>query len=482
MKRVLWSGLALALILAAVLTACSQPTPEVITVVETVEKIVEKEGETITVVETQEVEVVVTATPEPTASPYDENATIEVWVDATRIETMDMFAEAFPEKAALINVSQSNRGQFADQMLFFNNVGEGWPDVVFAEPWIVSQLADAAHNWAADLSPWVSQETLDGFYPGSLDPCWIEGKLYCLRNDLAETILYYNIPMMEEYGFEVPDTWEEYIAIGEEIANQGLDLIIGACGDAECGNMYMATSGCPMTERLSFSQIRVNADHPNCVRAAEMVDYLTELGVIVPMPPRSPAFVEQYVAEPNNKMLMYVGPSWAGEYIFGGNEESMYYKTAEGQLGMAVVPNWEGEPKRAGFHGGAAWAMSRHTKNPQLASEVVIWVTTGPYQDIAPTQPAYMPAAENWADTVRGNAMYGVDPWEVYDEAATYIWGGWLQDNRLNIWPAWQEICMAPYVNEGAKLADCLEPLEAELARLAPAGGFEPITDGDPEH
>jgi hypothetical protein len=35
--------------------------------------------------------------------------------------------------------------------------------------------------------------------------------------------------------------------------------------------------------------------------------------------------------------------------------------------------------------------------------------------------------------------------------------------------------------NEGAKLVDCLEPLEEELANLAPAGGFEPITEGDPQ-
>jgi hypothetical protein len=34
-------------------------------------------------------------------------------------------------------------------------------------------------------------------------------------------------------------------------------------------------------------------------------------------------------------------------------------------------------------------------------------------------------------------------------------------------------------MNEGAKFADCLVPLEAELVKLAPAGGYEPITDGD---
>ncbi|MGC9348836.1 MAG: extracellular solute-binding protein, partial [Anaerolineae bacterium] len=278
----------------AVLSACSQPTPEVITVVETVEKVVEKEGETI--IEKEEVEVVVTATPEPAASPYDENAPIEVWVDSTRLEAMDMWAELYPDKADLVNVSQYDRGAFPNQVLFFNNVGEGWPDVIFAEPRYVSQLADAAHNFPADLRPWVAQEVIDNFIPGSLDPCIIDGKIYCLRNDLAQGILYYNVPLMEEYGYEVPETWDEYVAIGEDIAANGHDLIIGAMGDVWSLQMYLAASECPITERRSLTQFCANATHENCVRAAEMVDYLVDLGVLSTMRPLDPAFVEQYVA------------------------------------------------------------------------------------------------------------------------------------------------------------------------------------------
>jgi multiple sugar transport system substrate-binding protein len=476
MKRILWISLALLLVSAALLSSCAQPTPEVITVVETVEKVVEKEGETVTVVE----EKVVTATPEPTASPYDENAPIEVWVDATRLEAMDMWAELNPDKADLVNVSQSDRGQFAQQVLFFNNVGEGWPDVIFAEPWIVSQLADAAHNYPADLYPWVEQDVLDGFAEGALDPCVIDGKLYCLRNDLAQGILYYNIPLMEEYGYEVPTTWDEYVAIGEDIAANGYDLIIGSMGDIWALHMYLASSECPLTERLSLTQFRSNVTHPNCVRAAEMLDYLIELGVVATIRPLDPAFAEQYVA--TDKMLMLFEASWFGEYIFGGNEDSMYYKTAEGQLGMAVPPMWEGQDNPwSAPHGGSSWAMSRHTKNPKLASEVIVWLTTGEYQNIAPTQPAYVPAAEKWADTVRSNPMYGVDPWPIYKETAEYIWPGFGMDNRFPINPEMNNIIINPVHNEGAKIADQLEILEEALVKLGPAGGFEVITDGDPQ-
>jgi peptide/nickel transport system substrate-binding protein len=64
-KKLLLTVVGVLIVASMVLTACSTPTPEVVTIVETVEKVVEKEGEQVTVVET--VEVVVTATPEPEA-------------------------------------------------------------------------------------------------------------------------------------------------------------------------------------------------------------------------------------------------------------------------------------------------------------------------------------------------------------------------------------------------------------------------------
>jgi len=62
-KKLLWSVAGLLIVASMVLAACTTPTPEKI--IETVEKVIEKEGEKVTIVETKEVQVVVTATPEP---------------------------------------------------------------------------------------------------------------------------------------------------------------------------------------------------------------------------------------------------------------------------------------------------------------------------------------------------------------------------------------------------------------------------------
>jgi len=248
------------------LSACGAATPEVVEVEKVVTQVVtEKVVETVVVeVEGEEVikevevvkEVVVTATPEPAEAMFDDTAPITIWIDTTRQAAVDKFLEAHPEHADKITVEIVDRGEFPQKVLLFNNVGEGWPDVMFAEPRIVAQVADAAHNYPADLNDWVPQDVIDGFYPGSLDPCVFDGKLFCLRNDLAQDVLYYNKPLMEEFGYEVPTTWDEFLAMSEDVAANHPGYIMGAAGDYWSVAPYFWSSGCPASEVLGVAQVR----------------------------------------------------------------------------------------------------------------------------------------------------------------------------------------------------------------------------------
>jgi hypothetical protein len=94
--------------------------------------------------------MVVTATPAPTQSPYDDNAPITVWIDQPRQPAIDAFIKANPDKANLIKTVVVDREQFPSKVLLFNNTNQGWPDVVFAEPRLVARVADAAHNFPLD--------------------------------------------------------------------------------------------------------------------------------------------------------------------------------------------------------------------------------------------------------------------------------------------------------------------------------------------
>ena len=95
MKKALWSMTGLLIIASIVLAACAVPTPEVITVIETVEVEVEKivEGEKVTVIETKE--VVVTATPEPVKAMEYKAADTETLYYVSQSEGIDTLDPAW---------------------------------------------------------------------------------------------------------------------------------------------------------------------------------------------------------------------------------------------------------------------------------------------------------------------------------------------------------------------------------------------------
>ena len=172
--------------------------------------------------------VVVTATPEPTVSPYDDNAPITVWIDADRQPAFDAYVKAHPDKANLLKAVTVDREQFPAKVLLFNNTDQGWPDVVFAEPRLVGRVADDAHHFPLDLKPWVPADVLSGY--AGMDGCTFGDKVFCLRNDLAMFVFYYNKPLMDKFGYTVPSTWEEYQDLSDKLSQGASWLLSGDLG------------------------------------------------------------------------------------------------------------------------------------------------------------------------------------------------------------------------------------------------------------
>lgn len=403
------------------------------------------------------------------AAAGDPTAPITVWVDATRESAVQMFREKHPDKADLINIEIADRAEFPARVLLFNNTGSGWPDVVFAEPEIVGQVADASRNFPADLTPYVSQEILDQFAPGANAPCTFDGKLFCLRNDLAHNVLWYNKPLMEEFGYSVPTTWEEYQALGERVAQEHPGYIIGAFGDDQAMNVYFWASRCPMNQLQDANTVKINLSDPKCLRAAEMVDMLIANGAITTLGPFDPAFAQ---LANENKLLMLPAASWYGEYVFGGKPDSTYYREANGQLAVAPPLKWADEEQAwTGAQGGSAWTMSRHTQNPELAAELIVWLTTSPdYQGSAPTFPAYLPAAEVWSQTIANNPLYAEDPFPVLRDSSGLIDPLWA-NVRFNKNEAFNTATLAA-VLEGQSVVSTLPALQEQLSALAAAQGY----------
>lgn len=417
----------------------------------------------------------------PSASPAGGNtgatttnaqAPITVWIDTTRQAAVDAFKKAHPDKAALIKEVIVDRGEFPAKVLLFNNTNSGWPDVVFAEPSIVGQVSDTAHNFPLDLKDLVSADVVKNF-GNAITPCSLDGKLVCLRNDVAQNVLYYNKPLMDKFGYTVPTTWEAYQDLSDRVAKDHPGYIMGAFGDQWNWAVYFWASGCPMNEVISQTEVRINPNDVRCERAAKLVDHMIANGTIAKLDPFDPAFVK---IATDNKLLMLTDASWFGEYVFSGKPKGAYYHTAEGQLGTAAPLKWKDDPApMTATHGGAAWTVSRHTQNPKLAVEFALFVTTADdYQATGPTFPAYLPVADKWAKTIQGNALYANDPYPIFKDAVQYI--SPLDKQPRYDWGATTSKFLKEANQNGTTQLAALQLIAQELQKVAEAQGYTVVT------
>jgi multiple sugar transport system substrate-binding protein len=393
------------------------------------------------------------------------NAPITVWVDADRMKAIQEYEAAHPGSAGKIHAVVVDRTQFPAKVLLENNINSGWPDVVFAEPDLVAQVSDAAHHFPLDLSPYVSADIQKNF--AGLDACRFNGKLYCLRNDLAQYVLYYNAPLMQQFGYSVPTTWEQYEALGLQVAKEHPGYIIGEFADAYALDEYFWGGKCPL-HQVTGDTLYTNLASPNCMRMASLLDTLIPTGVITTKAGYFDAGMTTLGHQ--NKILMLPGASWMGEYLFKGT----LYPSSNHQLGVAAPLKWQADSQAyTGALGGAAWTISNHTKNVKLAVDFVTWVTTNPtYLGHEANFPAYLPTADIWHQSIASDPIFASDPYPVLKQAATEL-DPTYSYVRFDDRTIFGTSVVTPVITAGATVSSKLSAYQAQLVALAQSVGYQ---------
>jgi len=220
--------------LAAVAACGAAPTPETITVVETVVVEVEKEGETITVIETVEVEKVV-----------------EVEVEKEVIKEVEVEKEVIKETVPIFY--NSNRSDPAVRALdeklvaMFNEMNpetpvdhstvdhEGFKQAIRA--YLVAEPAPDVMTWFAgnrarffidkglilDISDvWEDAGWNEDYPKGFQAMSTVDGKQYFLPSDWYWWAVFYRKSIFEENGITPPETWDELLTVCDTLDGAGI--------------------------------------------------------------------------------------------------------------------------------------------------------------------------------------------------------------------------------------------------------------------
>jgi ABC-type glycerol-3-phosphate transport system substrate-binding protein len=398
---------------------------------------------------------------------------IVVWADSTRLPSVEAYQEAHPDvKMDIVTYDGGADGStyLQTKVQLFDRTDEGWPDVVFGTTtdvtWASQPTSPGEVPFAAPLNQdLVDQDIIDGFAAGSLTPCEIDGDLFCLRNDIAQVVLWYNDALMTEFGYEVPTTWEEYQALGERVASEHPGYLVGSIGDTNSYESYFWSSQCPAQELTDTDTLRVDLADENCTRMAGLLDSLIDAGSV-----STQGFFSQ--GFDGSKVLMANGPSWYGKYLFDSA-----FEIPAGQIGAAAPLGWDGESENyTGNVGGGVWMVSSHSKNLEAASALAQWLTTSDENLAdAPTYPAYAPGAKVWLENPANSDYFANDIAGPFTTAADQVWTGW-SNTRFNSATAWSSVVL-PAITGGASLTDTLTAWQTAISDEAKSVGYTVVSE-----
>lgn len=404
------------------------------------------------------------------AATQEDGSAITVWVDASREPAADAFVKAHPEvpiKVETYDGGANGSGSFQTKITAFDQAGNGWPDVVFS-----TQNNDAAwasqgeDPFAAPLNKgYVDQSFLDGFTQGALAPVTIDDTVYGLRNDLAPTVTWYDQSLLDQFGYTLPTTWEQYEALGTKVAAEHPGYIVGSVGDAWAPEVYFWGAKTPVNVVTGSDQFSADTSDAKSVAIAKVIDKLIEAGSLVQDSVFSPDFVTKYTG----KVLLLPGPVWFSGALFQ-NKDSL--NSAAGTIGAGLPLAWEGDKAVSGNVGGGTWFISSHSKNLAAAKEFLQFVTSSDeYQvNLAPGLPAYTTAADKWLQKQAESNFFAGDFAQNLSTASSSVWDGWgyPKFSQESVWAK----TVTPDLAAGKSLVDLLPTWQKALENEAQVNGY----------
>jgi multiple sugar transport system substrate-binding protein len=397
----------------------------------------------------------------------DKNSAITVWVDATREAAVKAYQAAHPEaKIKMVTYSGGANGanDLQTKVQLFDRTGEGWPDVVWPGIQDPSWAASGAKPFAAPISDLFSKEELSGYADNAMDLCTFGGKVYCVRNDLAQVVTWYNKKLMDKFGYKVPTTWEEYEALGLKVAKEHPGYLVGEIGSVTTPDIFLRASQCPMSAVTDGKKLTVDLHDPKCTRMTTLLDKLLNAGVLGKVNKYDTGFIKSSA----DKMLLMPGPSWYGKTLFDAT-----YKTPAGEIAAAPPLKFEADSQTyTGAGGGGMWFISSHSKNLEASKDFVKWVTQDPtFTASAGTYPAYKAAAAGWLKEQQKSGYFANDIGPALTTAAEEIWPGWAQSTAFSHQAIYGSTVL-PQITAGKTITSQLDTWQQEIENKAKSLGY----------
>ncbi|MCW4149641.1 ABC transporter substrate-binding protein [Halomonas sp. 18H] len=225
-----------------------------------------------------------------------------------------------------------------------------------------------------DLSRYLPDDATDGFFPELIDNNTVDGRLVAMPWYTDAGMLYYRTDLLERHGHEVPETWEELTRIATDIQDAERE----AGNDDFWGYTFQGRAYEGLTTNalewvashgggtIIDSDGKVTIDNPQAAaaldRAAGWIGTISPEGTLNHTEEKT-----RGIFQSGNALFLR---NWPYVWALANGEGS----EVAGKIGMAPLPHGP-EGESASTLGGWNFAVSRYSEHPELATELVAYIT-----------------------------------------------------------------------------------------------------------
>jgi trehalose/maltose transport system substrate-binding protein len=231
-------------------------------------------------------------------------------------------------------------------------------------------------NHFIDLKEHVDQETLDQHFETIVENNTVDGRLIAMPWFIDAGILYYRSDLLEKHGKEPPVTWQELTETASEIQDaeraegnermQGFVFQAKAYEGLTCDALEWIDSFGGGT--IVDAEGAVTVNNEQAVAALELAT--SWIGTIAPEGVLNYAEEESRgVFQSGNAVFMR---NWPYAWALGNAEDS----PIQGKIGVTPLPKGGEGGKHTGALGGWQLAVSKYSQNPEIAADLVSYLTS----------------------------------------------------------------------------------------------------------
>ncbi len=261
-----------------------------------------------------------------------------------------------------------------EQLALYQQIlGSGSPDIDVFQIDVIWPGILGSH--LIDLKPYSNGAENQHFQP-IVENNTYKGKLIAMPWFTDAGLLFYRKDLLEKYQEPVPETWEELTATAQKIQDSerafGHSKLWGFVFQAKayegltCDALEWIDSYGGGAVVNPEGDITVNND--NAVQALEMaaswVGRITPEGVLNYMEEDA-----RGIFQSGNAIFMR---NWPYAWALGQNDDS----PIKGKVGVMALPKGGAAGKQTGTLGGWQLAVSRYSRNPDVAADLVMWLTS----------------------------------------------------------------------------------------------------------